>query len=744
MLEYEPEKFPRSMQQGPKIAIPLRPPSSRYWNIESDLTLTLAMDTHQRWLKAKRAGQDPERESAGAEASPREMPVSKGAPLAIAGSSNAASPSETTCQGKKDLEIALGAVERIHAPRLQIIHDMGSVREVEQAAVRTLMVEFARLHAILCEDLTKSLSALRSELETSSEALSADILNVLNLHPGDLGFSRVKELVQKHHQSVSMKINLPLIELEAAKEDLNRFLQERFHELGSDPKAWEVLEEITQRLTSYNRKVRETILVPGMERPAVFNRIMLALSMEQPIEAVLLPGILDGLSGRLGMMPPGVVDQPSSAREGISRQWAAALREAVIMTKGREANPDQITPHVVHPALHQDYELDFRLWRVNDIAPTLTSPVLVGIASSVCLPGRPAVPEGPESPKTEEGLQGCRGAPAQPTIPGPSHISRPMETEGEEPAEVKTIDLDATILADLPEDAADVIILDDEVLSFPGDYPEAVSTPKIEVASGYKRPSEDTSPRSSPPKKWATEEMEESPPPHDVSLLRGTKDKDLLPRRYEVFASDYEWVQSVRGSLLGLEAGNSPSRREIEDSSHFQLRMVASETEPPEVIAEHWLTNLRRESLLVECPLDQFTAMADWIPLYTREGLQKYLPAALSAFPSQGVPSLIAVTPPEVHVGTDKEFLPCNFHQHGCLMRQSFNLEGRCRQLAFCPYCRVINENSDTALSHVRKHLHLQFVCGGCFSRSFLNGPALNKHMKVCASVTAIRDCSKW
>ena len=158
----------------------------------------------------------------------------------------------------------------------------------------------------------------------------------------------------------------------------------------------------------------------------MFNRIMLALSVEQPIEAVLLPGILDGLSGRLGMMPPGVVDQPSSAREGISWRWAAALREAVMMTEGREANPDQITPHVMHPALHQDYELDFQLWRVNDIAPTLTSPMLAGIASSVCLPGRPAVPEGPESPKTEEGLQGHGGAPAQPSVPGPSHISGPM------------------------------------------------------------------------------------------------------------------------------------------------------------------------------------------------------------------------------------------------------------------------------------------------------------------------------
>ena len=146
----------------------------------------------------------------------------------------------------------------------------------------------------------------------------------------------------------------------------------------------------------------------------------------------------------------------------------------------------------------------------------------------------------------------------------------------------------------------------------------------------------------------------------------------------------------------------------------------------------------------MECPPDQFTALADWIPLYTCEGLQKYLPTALSALPSPGAPSLIAVAPPEFRVGTDKEFLLCNFHHHQCLVRPSFNLKGRHRQLAFCPYCGVINENSDTALSHVSKHLDLQFVCGGCYSRNFLNGPALNKHMKAqCASVTAIRDRSK-
>ena len=157
-----------------------------------------------------------------------------------------------------------------------------------------------------------------------------------------------------------------------------------------------------------------------------------------------------------------------------------------MMTEGRDANLDRVNPHVVHPGLHQDYELDFQLWRVNDIAPTLTSPTLAGIASSICLTGRPVVLKGPASPKTGEGLWGHGGGPAQPAVPGPSHVGGPMKTEGEKPLEVEAIDLNATIPADTYEDAADVVILDDEVTSFPGGWPEAISTPKLEVTGGYK------------------------------------------------------------------------------------------------------------------------------------------------------------------------------------------------------------------------------------------------------------------
>ena len=318
------------------------------------------------------------------------------------------------------------------------------------------------------------------------------------------------------------------------------------------------------------------------------------------------------------------------------------------------------------------------------------------------------------------------------------------ETKENKPHEQRGIDLDQTLPGPDPEDVAAVVISDDDETDLPIDMPQAASTPKVEPAWNQKQPLEDRSPCSSPPKKWATEDEERSTPPREAVLPRGVMEEDILPKRYETFTSDNDWVQHVRCSLLGLEAGTTPSRKDIDTSDCFVPQAAVSESDLPEVITNHWLPILRTEGLLVECPPDQFTAMVDWVPLYTREGLQKYLLVVLSSFMSQGAPSLTAIVPLDFCMGTDKEFLLSNFHQNECLMRQSFNLTGRCKQLAFCPFCGVINENSNTALSHVSKHLDLQFICGGCYSKSFLNGPALHKHMRTqCPSVTAIRDHSK-
>ena len=226
-----------------------------------------------------------------------------------------------------------------------------------------------------------------------------------------------------------------------------------------------------------------------------------------------------------------------------------------------------------------------------------------------------------------------------------------------------------------------------------------------------------------------------------MTLPARAKEKNLLPKRYETYTVDNNWAHRVRCSLLGLETGTTPSREDIDIVECYVPQAAVSELEPPEVITDHWLPILQEEGLLVECHPNQFTATVDWVPLYTLDSLEKHLPAALSAFVSTGPPSLTAVVPLEFRMDMGREFFLTNFHQHECLVRQSVSISGRCRQLAFCPYCGVINENSETALSHVRKHLNILFVWGGCYSKSFPHGQALSKHMRTqCHSVMAIRE----
>ena len=95
ILEYQQEKFPQSLVQGPKIVINLGPPFSNHWNIILDLILPLTVDKYKQRCAAKRVEQDPEVRSAGAVGSPKEAPAPRKAPQVVAGGSKAASPPET-------------------------------------------------------------------------------------------------------------------------------------------------------------------------------------------------------------------------------------------------------------------------------------------------------------------------------------------------------------------------------------------------------------------------------------------------------------------------------------------------------------------------------------------------------------------------------------------------------------------------------------------------------------------------
>ena len=210
-------------------------------------------------------------ESEGAKASPTEAPAPRESPQVVVGSSGGAFPPEITHQGVEALETAHKILEHVHAIRLQTMHEMGSMRELDQTLAHTLMAELVRLQLIIGEDLMKSLVALCTDLETSCEALSSDFARTLNLHSDDPVSPQVKELIQKFQQSISMKVNLPLMELGAAREDMEGFLQRCLHEISSQSESQKIIEELSWTLSVHASRVQEVIQAPGLNELAVFR-----------------------------------------------------------------------------------------------------------------------------------------------------------------------------------------------------------------------------------------------------------------------------------------------------------------------------------------------------------------------------------------------------------------------------------------------------------------------------------------
>ena len=349
------------------------------------------------------------------------------------------------------------------------------------------------------------------------------------------------------------------------------------------------------------------------------------------------------------------------------------------------------------------------------MAPVLMPALLSGLAGNIVGLERPGISTPSASFEAKGSMGGFARGPLESGAPGPSHevgLDLPIPASMEEvlkfkPSSWEMSQQDSPMLDVNPEDITEIVIDDSDDLDKTIEEPQAITTPVVEPTPCKKRGLDDPVSSSSPSKKRAAQEEDTSAQPQDDDLPKGVKLEDFLPKRYDTLCSDHPWVHKVRCSLLGLEAGTMLSREDIDSSTWFSPRAACKESEPPEMITEHWLPVLWEEGLLMECPPDQFTSKPRWVLLYTPECLTKYLPTALSIFSGSNPPSLSAVVPPQHPGGTDGEFLLTNFHRHGCLVRQSLTVGGRRRQLAFCPYCGIINENADTAFSHVRKHLDL-------------------------------------
>ena len=141
------------------------------------------------------------------------------------------------------------------------------MQEVDRTVARTLMAEFVRLQLIVGEDLM----ALHTDLEASCAALMSDIVRTMDLRPDDPTSHQVKAALRKFQQTTSLKVTLPLTELEVAHEDMEAFMWSRLQELSSQTESQELIGELSKKLANHMSRVRELVQVLELTEGEVFQ-----------------------------------------------------------------------------------------------------------------------------------------------------------------------------------------------------------------------------------------------------------------------------------------------------------------------------------------------------------------------------------------------------------------------------------------------------------------------------------------
>ena len=78
---------------------------------------------------------------------------------------------------------------------------------------------------------------------------------VMPLHPDDPASRQVKATLRKFQQTTSLKVTLPLTELEAAREDMEVFMRSCLQELSSQTGSREMIGELSQKLVLHMSRV---------------------------------------------------------------------------------------------------------------------------------------------------------------------------------------------------------------------------------------------------------------------------------------------------------------------------------------------------------------------------------------------------------------------------------------------------------------------------------------------------------
>ena len=398
--------LPLELEEVPQITVPLSAADPHHWNIVNDPIfpncLAMFKVRHEASLVSGAATSTGGASNGGESSTPtRELP------LATWPQPPPTPPLEWQEVNTRVTEV----MDQVHDLHLQLLQEMGFVREINQALSKSLMVEFLRLKVIIGDDLSGTLWTWQTDMEVATDKFLRD-LDAVTLTSTTLPSKNaaVGVALRQFHAATQLRVALPLTQLDEAQEEMEKFIQSHLKELRSLQETKNLTGELSSRITDHPGRVRELLRSEPLRHPEVIPLIMVGLAVDRPLESNFFPGLLEGLLGSLGIAAPGEGNPPTSSREGAGRAWSTAVHEAVSRIEQRDAE----TPEAVGlpPNLDLRYEEGFLETQTHLVPPIFSDPLFIPKMAK-------AVFELAKPPVVSKVLPSANGHEALPTPPQP-------------------------------------------------------------------------------------------------------------------------------------------------------------------------------------------------------------------------------------------------------------------------------------------------------------------------------------
>ena len=185
-------------------------------------------------------------------------------------------------------------MDQVHDLHLQMVQEMGFIREIDQAFSKSLMVEFLRLKVITREDLSEILWTWQADMETTTDKLLRD-LDVATQTSTTLPSKNaaVGVALRQFREATQLRVALPLTRLDEAREEMGKFIQSRLEELRSQQETRNLIGELSSRIMDHQGRVCQLLCSEPLRHPEVVPLILVGMAADM----AFLPWSFGGIIG---------------------------------------------------------------------------------------------------------------------------------------------------------------------------------------------------------------------------------------------------------------------------------------------------------------------------------------------------------------------------------------------------------------------------------------------------------------